>query len=106
MSEKVKSCKNCRFGRHLGTKCAESGTEVPIIEHGSTCDKHQFAEVVGCYCLINDGELHCPLTTEREDLEKTFNYKVRGERIAYIEVNKDFVCHNERNKDCEHCPFK
>lgn len=63
-------------------------------------------ETIKCYCLSNKGNMHCPLTTEREDLERTFNYQVRGEDILSVEIDKSFVCKEERKGYCEHCPFK
>ena len=48
----------------------------------------------------------CPLTTKREDLEKTFNYQVRGDEIISVEIDSSFVCKEERKADCKNCPFK
>lgn len=59
-----------------------------------------------CYCLLNHGKLHCPLTTDRSDLEGTFNYRVRGEEIIRVEIDNNFVCQEERNDNCKNCPFK
>lgn len=50
--------------------------------------------------------MHCPLTTNREDLEKTFNYQVRGEEIMEVEIDSAFVCEEERINSCINCPFK
>ena len=50
--------------------------------------------------------MHCPLTTERRDLEQTFNYQVRGEEILQVEIDKKFVCKDERKDYCKNCPFK
>ena len=50
--------------------------------------------------------MHCPLTTERRDLERTFNYQVRGEQIVEVEVDEEFVCEEVRKKRCDNCPFK
>ena len=60
-----------------------------------------------CYCLrTRNGNMICPLTTERRDLEKTFNYQVRGDEIIEVEVDNDFVCNEERTDRCKNCPFK
>ena len=48
----------------------------------------------------------CPLTTDRSDLEKTFNYQVRGEEIIEVEIDDTFVCKEERKPHCKNCPFK
>ena len=61
---------------------------------------------IKCLCLSNKGKLHCPLTTERKDLEHTFNYQVRDEQIVEVEIDDSFVCKDERTKMCENCPFK
>lgn len=61
---------------------------------------------IKCYCLSNRGKMHCPLTTEREDLERTFNYQVRGEEILSVEIDDAFVCEEERKDRCKNCPFK
>lgn len=61
---------------------------------------------IKCYCLSNGGKMHCPLTTEREDLERTFNYQVRGEEILSVEIDDAFVCKEERKDHCNNCPFK
>ena len=50
--------------------------------------------------------MHCPLTTEREGLERTFNYQVRGEEIIEVEIDDTFVCKEERKDYCKDCPFK
>ena len=50
--------------------------------------------------------MHCPLTTKREDLEKTFNYQVRGEEIIEVEIDNLFVCQDEQTASCINCPFK
>lgn len=60
---------------------------------------------IKCYCLSNRGNLHCPLTTEPADLEKTFNYRVLDEDIVSVEIDDAFVCTNERNHSCAKCPF-
>lgn len=59
-----------------------------------------------CYCLKGRNGLHCPLTTNREDLEKTFNFQVRGEEILMVEIDAEFVCQDERTASCVNCPFK
>lgn len=62
---------------------------------------------VKCYCLqTREGYMHCPLTTERKDLERTFNYQVRGEEIIEVTIDSSFVCSEERKPDCINCPFK
>ena len=64
-------------------------------------------DVVRCYCLrTREGNMHCPLTTEREDLERTFNYQVRGEEIIWVDIDKSFVCTDKRSRHCVNCPFK
>jgi hypothetical protein len=60
---------------------------------------------IRCYCLSNNGKLHCPLTTEREDLERTFNYQVRGEDIVWVDIDEKFVCTDKRTDSCKNCPF-
>lgn len=64
------------------------------------------ADLVKCYCLEGRKGLHCPLSTERGDLEKTFNYQVRGEAIREVEIDPTFVCEEKRSNYCVHCPFK
>lgn len=59
-----------------------------------------------CYCLSFRGNLHCPLTTDKSELERMFNYQVRGEAIQEVEVDNEFVCTNERKSYCKSCPFK
>lgn len=59
-----------------------------------------------CYCLKGRNGMHCPLTTKREDLEKTFNYQVRGEEIIEVEIDNLFVCQDEQTASCINCPFK
>ena len=59
-----------------------------------------------CYCLSDRGRLHCPLTTDRSDLERTFNHQVRGEDIVRVEIDPAFVCHEARTPHCKNCPFK
>ena len=61
---------------------------------------------IKCYCLSNRGNLHCPLTTDRHDLEVTFNYQVHGEAIAEVEIDTAFKCDEKRTKNCKNCPFK
>lgn len=105
--DKVKNCANCKFGRWNGTKCVQSGVSVPIVEHIKDCSFHQFGESVKCYCLkTRKGDLICPLTTEREDLSRTFNHQVLGHEIVKVEIDKGFVCKEERKDHCKHCPFK
>jgi hypothetical protein len=48
----------------------------------------------------------CPLTTDRRDLERTFNYQVRGEEIIEVDIDNAFVCKEERTDRCKNCPFK
>lgn len=105
--DKVRNCANCKFSRWNGTKCVQSGLAVPIVEHIKDCSFHQFGESVKCYCLqTRQGNMHCPLTTERRDLERTFNYQVCGEQIVEVEVDEDFVCEEVRTERCDNCPFK
>lgn len=63
---------------------------------------------VKCYCLKvrRSGNLICPLTTERKDLEHTFNHVVQGDEIMEVEIDDRFVCKEERKPSCENCPFK
>ena len=61
---------------------------------------------INCYCLSDKGRIHCPLTTEREDLKRTFNYQVRGEEILEVGIDDTFVCNDERKDYCKNCPFK
>lgn len=62
---------------------------------------------VKAFCLrTRQGKMICPLTTERSDLEKTFNYQVRGEEIIEVEIDDTYVCKEERKAHCENCPFK
>lgn len=64
-------------------------------------------ETIKAFCLrTRKGNMICPLTTKREDLEKTFNYQVRGDEIISVEIDSTFVCKVERNDDCKNCPFK
>ena len=64
------------------------------------------SDVIRCYCLSNGGRLHCPLSTDRRTLELTFNYQVRQENIVWVDIDKNFVCTDERKSSCEKCPFK
>ena len=64
------------------------------------------AKTIKCFCLSDKGKMHCPLTTDRTDLERTFNYNVRGEEILEVEIDKAFVCKEERKDYCKNCPFK
>ena len=59
-----------------------------------------------CYCLSKNGNMHCPLTTDKSELERTFNYQVRGEAIQEVEIDNKFVCEEERKPYCKSCPFK
>lgn len=61
---------------------------------------------IKCFCLSNKGNMHCPLTTERADLEHTFNYQVRDEEIIEVEIDPAFKCGEERKDYCKNCPFK
>lgn len=62
---------------------------------------------IKCYCLEGKaGNLHCPLSTSKRDLELTFNYQVRGESIREVEIDADFVCNDARRSYCKNCPFK
>lgn len=63
-------------------------------------------ETIRCYCLSKNGNMHCPLTKDKKDLEQTFNYKVMGEEIMWVDIDKKFVCHEERKPSCKNCPFK
>lgn len=69
-------------------------------------EKKAQADSVFCYCLSNNGHMHCPLSTDRSQLERTFNYQVRGEAIVEVEIDQSFVCDKERKASCENCPFK
>lgn len=61
---------------------------------------------IKCYCLSNKGNLHCPLTTEPDDLRHTFNFFVHDEMIVEVEVDDAFKCDEERKPSCKNCPFK
>lgn len=61
--------------------------------------------IIKCYCLKGRSGMHCPLTTNREDLEKTFNYQVRGEEIIEVEIDDSFDCQDEQTSSCINCPF-
>lgn len=64
-------------------------------------------KTIKALCLrTRNGKMICPLTTKREDLEKTFNYQVRGDEIISIEIDSSFVCKEERKEHCKNCPFK
>lgn len=65
-------------------------------------------DCIKCYCIKvrQTGNLICPLTTVRKDLENTFNYRVRGDEIIEVYIDKAFVCDNERKPHCKNCPFK
>lgn len=57
--------------------------------------------------LVRQGQDALPADNrEREDLERTFNYKVRGEEITEVEIDDAFVCEEERKDHCKNCPFK
>lgn len=63
-------------------------------------------DIVKCFCLRSrTGKMHCPLTTDKSDLERTFNYQVRGEEIIEVGIDKAFVCKDERKAHCKNCPF-
>ena len=65
------------------------------------------ADTIKCYCLEGrNGNLHCPLSTDVRSLELTFNVSVRGEGIREVEIDKAFVCKDERKSYCNNCPFK
>ena len=64
----------------------------------------QQAEVVRCWCYSKNGEPHCPLTTDEQDLKRYFNYFL--EDIIWVDIDKSFVCHEERKEHCKNCPFK
>ena len=65
------------------------------------------ADTIRCYCIkTTKGNIICPLTTERKDLENTFNYRVRGDEIIWVDIDKSFVCKEERKAHCKNCPFK
>lgn len=67
----------------------------------------QTTKSVSCYCLSSkNGNLHCPLSTDKRSLELTFNYQVRGESIVAVEIDPSFVCDDERKPYCKNCPFK
>lgn len=61
-------------------------------------------DVVRCYCFSKNGKPHCPLTTDEKDLKKYFNYFL--EDIMWVDIDKSFVCHEERKDHCAKCPFK
>ena len=63
------------------------------------------SDVIRCYCLSKNGKMHCPLTQDRAELERTFNYQVRGEDIVWVDIDVNFVCHDERKEYCKSCPF-
>lgn len=64
-------------------------------------------KTIKAFCLrTRNGKMICPLTTKREDLEKTFNYQVRGAEIISVEIDSTFVCKEEREDHCKNCPFK
>ena len=50
---------------------------------------------------------HCPLVDldHKDELEHTFNYRVRNERILELEISNAFVCGDKGQKRCKHCPF-
>ena len=61
-------------------------------------------DVVRCWCYSKNGEPHCPLTTDEQDLKRYFNYFL--EDIVWVDIDKSFVCHEERKEHCKNCPFK
>lgn len=64
-------------------------------------------ETIKAFCLrTRNGNMICPLSTKREDLEKTFNYQVRGAEIISVDIDSTFVCKEERIDHCKNCPFK
>ena len=65
------------------------------------------AKSIRCYCLMTaGGKMHCPLTTEKKTLENTFNFRVRGEQIIWVDIDENFVCKENRKDYCKDCPFK
>lgn len=62
---------------------------------------------VKCYCLKDKKRgLHCPLTTDARDLERTFNFFVRDEEIVQVDIDDSFVCEEmPRRAMCGGCPF-
>lgn len=64
----------------------------------------QSEDTVRCWCFSKNGNPHCPLTTNQDDLKHYFNYFM--EDIVWVDIDKAFVCDEERTKHCEHCPFK
>ena len=67
---------------------------------------NESTEVVSCYCLRNEkGNLHCPLSTDKQFLERTFNVFVRGEEIVRVDIDKAFRCDEKRSPSCKNCPF-
>lgn len=63
-------------------------------------------KVIRCWCLKGRNGFHCPLTTDRSELERTFNYRVRGEEIVWVDIDASFVCPDEKNEGkCHGCPF-
>jgi hypothetical protein len=102
-----KKCINCKYGRHQGEACAQSGIVLPIVEPIKDCSFYKSVEVVKCHCLrAPNGSLICPLTTEVEDLKRTLNYHFHDYEIVDVEINKEFVCKQKRTEHCKNCPFK
>lgn len=63
----------------------------------------QKKNVVRCWCFAKNGEPHCQLITDEQDLKKYFNYFT--EDIIWVDVDKKFVCNETRKEHCKHCPF-
>lgn len=101
-----KKCLNCKYGRNLGHVCTRRGVHTPIIKSITDCSLFVPAEVVKCYCIMEfNGNLHCPLSTDVKYLENTFNTLIGGV-VVNVEINKAFVCQEERKESCKYCPFK
>lgn len=102
----AKKCLNCKYGRNLGHVCTQGHVDIPITEPVIDCSLFVPAEVVKCYCIMAfNGNLHCPLSTDVKYLEDTIYTKIGG-IVVNVEINKAFVCQEERNESCKYCPFK
>lgn len=55
------------------------------------------------FILSNNGNLHCPVFETREEAERTFNYQVRMEHVATLDLPDGYVCEEKRCKSCDHC---
>ena len=61
-------------------------------------------DTIKVYCFSKHGEPHCPLVTRESDLRNYFNYFT--EDIIWMEIDKSFVCEDERTRHCKNCPFR